>query len=255
MQIDWLTVSAQIVNFLVLVWLLQHFLYGPITRAMAAREARIENRLEEAEAKRRDAEAAEARFHARERDLEQEREQVLHEAETKAKARRREREEAARAEIEDRRRAWREQLEAERQRFLDGLRRRVSDAFYALARRALADLADVELEARIAHGFAARLRELDAETRAELQQAAGEGVTVRSRFTLEPEAKRVVTRAVHEAVDAEVEVAYEAGEETACGIALHAGSRRVAWTLERYLDDFTRAVAEALDAATAGQGA
>ncbi len=35
MQIDWVTVAAQIVNFLVLVWLLKRFLYGPIMRAMA----------------------------------------------------------------------------------------------------------------------------------------------------------------------------------------------------------------------------
>ena len=50
MQIDWLTVAAQIVNFLVLVWLLQRFLYGPITRAMARRETRIEDRLADARA-------------------------------------------------------------------------------------------------------------------------------------------------------------------------------------------------------------
>ena len=48
MQIDWLTVAAQIVNFLVLVWLLQRFLYRPITEAMARREERIESRLSEA---------------------------------------------------------------------------------------------------------------------------------------------------------------------------------------------------------------
>ena len=41
MQIDWLTVAAQIVNFLVLVWLLQRFLYKPITNAMHRREERI----------------------------------------------------------------------------------------------------------------------------------------------------------------------------------------------------------------------
>ena len=41
MQVDWLTVAAQIVNFLILVWLLHKFLYGPIVRAMGDREAAI----------------------------------------------------------------------------------------------------------------------------------------------------------------------------------------------------------------------
>ena len=57
MQIDWLTVAAQIVNFLVLVWLLQRFLYRPITEAMARREDRIATRLAEAKDARAKVEA------------------------------------------------------------------------------------------------------------------------------------------------------------------------------------------------------
>jgi hypothetical protein len=41
MLIDWFTVGAQIVNFLILVWLLKHFLYKPILNAIDAREKRI----------------------------------------------------------------------------------------------------------------------------------------------------------------------------------------------------------------------
>ena len=51
MLIDWFTVCAQIVNFLVLVALLKHFLYGPILRAMDAREQTIAGRLAEAQQK------------------------------------------------------------------------------------------------------------------------------------------------------------------------------------------------------------
>ncbi|NER81960.1 MAG: ATP F0F1 synthase subunit B, partial [Leptolyngbya sp. SIO1D8] len=49
MLIDPFTTLAQIVNFLILVTLLKHFLYGPITRTMAQREQTIANRLEQAE--------------------------------------------------------------------------------------------------------------------------------------------------------------------------------------------------------------
>ena len=52
MLIDWFTVVAQIVNFLILVALLKHFLYGPLVRAIDAREERIAARLAEAERKR-----------------------------------------------------------------------------------------------------------------------------------------------------------------------------------------------------------
>ena len=41
MLIDWFTVGAQVLNFLILVWLLKHFLYKPILNAIDAREKRI----------------------------------------------------------------------------------------------------------------------------------------------------------------------------------------------------------------------
>ena len=34
MLIDWFTVAAQVVNFLILVWLLKRFLYQPILNAI-----------------------------------------------------------------------------------------------------------------------------------------------------------------------------------------------------------------------------
>ena len=41
MLIDWFTVGAQVLNFLILVWLLKRFLYKPVIDAIDAREKRI----------------------------------------------------------------------------------------------------------------------------------------------------------------------------------------------------------------------
>jgi F-type H+-transporting ATPase subunit b len=38
MLIDWFTVAAQAINFLILVWLLKRFLYKPVLNAVDARE-------------------------------------------------------------------------------------------------------------------------------------------------------------------------------------------------------------------------
>ncbi len=46
MQIDWFTLFAQIVNFLIVVVLLRRFLYKPILQAMAEREAKIAAQFE-----------------------------------------------------------------------------------------------------------------------------------------------------------------------------------------------------------------
>jgi len=51
MQIDWFTLIAQIVNFLILVWLLKHFLYDRMVDGMDKRREKISSRLKEADEK------------------------------------------------------------------------------------------------------------------------------------------------------------------------------------------------------------
>jgi F-type H+-transporting ATPase subunit b len=254
MQIDWLTVGAQIVNFLILVWLLQHFLYGPITRAMASREQRIAERLDEAEKKRRAAEEEARSYRQKQEELEQSRNELMQEARDAAAEARASLEQAARDEVASRKRGWLEQLTAERQSFAQDLRRRSADAFYAVARRALGDLADAELEAQIVQGFIRRLDALDEETLEKLEAGAGADdghVVVESRFELEAGLKRQLTRAIHDRLGSNLHVDYQEAESLDVGIALVAGSQHVAWSIGHYLDDLERAVDDELARETA----
>ena len=41
MLIDWFTVGAQALNFVLLVWMMRRYLYRPILNAVDAREKRI----------------------------------------------------------------------------------------------------------------------------------------------------------------------------------------------------------------------
>ena len=77
MGLDWFTLIAQIVNFLVLVWLLKHLFYGRVIRAMNEREARIAGRLEEAARTRASAEQEAELFRTRNRELEEQRDGML----------------------------------------------------------------------------------------------------------------------------------------------------------------------------------
>ena len=56
MLIDWFTVIAQIVNFLILVALLKHFLWGRLVRVIDDREQRVATQVAEAEKKNKTAE-------------------------------------------------------------------------------------------------------------------------------------------------------------------------------------------------------
>lgn len=52
MRVNWANVLLEAVNFLVLVWILRHFLYGPIQHVLGERKAQVEKDLAQAAAER-----------------------------------------------------------------------------------------------------------------------------------------------------------------------------------------------------------
>lgn len=77
MEFDWTTFALEIINFLVLVWLLQRFLYKPVTTVIAQRQAGIEKTLTDAQAIRIEAEALKHQYENRMDEWEQEKAQAL----------------------------------------------------------------------------------------------------------------------------------------------------------------------------------
>jgi F-type H+-transporting ATPase subunit b len=245
MEIDWLTVTAQVVNFLVLVYLLKRFLYRPVTEAMARREERIAERVREGREREEQAEQERQRLHRRLEKLEERRDAILGQAREEAEEERRRLLEEAREEAEGARRRWREQADTEKDHFLEELRRRTCEGFQELARKALEDLAEADLEEQMVRTFLERLQGLDKETRRRLSES-DEPVAVATSFALDSGGRRRVTRAIHEHLKSDVEVEYEESPNLLCGIELTAGGRRLGWSLTDYLDRFEARVGEAL---------
>ncbi len=72
MELSWPTFFLEIVNFLVLVWILKRFLYKPILQAIGQRKALIEKNLADAKARQGEAEALKQQFQKRLADWENE---------------------------------------------------------------------------------------------------------------------------------------------------------------------------------------
>ena len=256
MQFDWVTVAAQIVNFLILVWLLQRVLYRPLTRALKEREAEVQRTLREAEAAR-DRADAEAEAHREALlALENARAARMAAAKTEAEALRAEMTETIRGELAERRASWHAQLEEEKAAFLDRLRRRAGEAFVTLARNVLLEMADEDLVDRIARVFTRRLASLDAEDLEHLQSAANGAETplILSSFPLSQETRTLVADAVERVLHKGVTVDFREEADLECGIVLAVGSRHIGWTLGEHLDALEKDVAGLLDARTDPEG-
>ena len=87
MEIDWTVVAFEVLNFGVLVLLLQRFLFRPVRRALRERREEIEKTQREVEAREHAAATATAEYQALRRELEQQAEARIDEALAKGRTR------------------------------------------------------------------------------------------------------------------------------------------------------------------------
>ncbi len=250
MQIDWVTVAAQIVNFLVLVWLLQRFLYGPITRAMKRREERIAERLDGAEKLRQEAESEAQKFRSMQEGIEKHREETLEETRNEAKELQKKLEEEARNSVNEEREAWRRGIAKEQASFLQDFRRLAERHVYDVARSALSDLANAELETQVVPRFIDELGKLERPEADKIAEAAKEAdglIVIESAFEMPSCAKEKITKAVHDLILDGAAVDYRQSADLALGLRLRARGRSVEWSLNAYLDRLEETLAAELE--------
>jgi F-type H+-transporting ATPase subunit b len=248
MQIDWLTVVAQVVNFLLLVWLLKRFLYAPVVRVMAEREERVAQRLEEAAQREAQAQSAREEYRSRQADLERDREEMLKAARDEARAQRQAMLEEAREEVAAQRARWRDELTREREDFLKALRRQVAESAVTVARRALAGLADARLEAQAVRAFLRELDDLNEEDRAAL--ASGHGpVEVRTAFELDDALRSQLAGALSSIVAERRPLHFRHDPDLLQGVELTSDGRRLSWSFRTFLEDVGGELDAALQAA------
>lgn len=257
MQIDWLTVAAQIVNFLVLVWLLQRFLYRPISMAMRRREERIEARLSEARETREAAEEEAQRLDERHAELDARRDEILEKAREEAKDLRTRLESEIREEMESKRTQWRDHIAGERAALVASLRRQAGHEVLRVVEQVLADYADTGVAEQVVATFARKLRNLDPDTRDKLSEAAArreEAALVQTGAAIDSAAKARITRAIHDALSTEIDVDYHEDHDMILGVRLTIGDHTVEWSALRYLDRLETEFGEIIDSDLRGLG-
>jgi F-type H+-transporting ATPase subunit b len=248
MLIDWFTVGAQIFNFLLLLFLLKHFLYGPITRAMDRREERIAGQFHEAEEKLSAAEGKLVEMNRREQGFEEEQERKARAMAEEAEVRRRKLLTQAKEEAEEIRQAWKEGLRREKERFFSELKRRTGGEVMRISRRAVSELADEEFGRRLVEVFVGRLENLEGAEKERLVSAVeGESAVVDTPVEFSPDLRKRTAAAFSRFAGAEVPVKYLVDPQRHPEIALTVGGMHFSWGVESYFDSMEEYLCEILD--------
>jgi F-type H+-transporting ATPase subunit b len=249
MLIDWFTVGAQALNFVILVWLMKRFLYKPILEAIDAREKRIAAELADADAKKAEAQKERDAFQHKNEEFDQQRAKLLSQAADDAKAERQRLLDEARKAADALSAKRQEALRNDSQRLNQAISRRTQQEVFAIARKALTDLATTSLEERLVAVFTRRLREMDGKTKEGLTavfKTASEPALVRSAFDLPPEQRAVIQNALNETFSAEVHARYETAPDLISGIELTTNGQKVAWSIADYLESLEKGIGELL---------
>ena len=251
MLIDWFTVGAQVLNFLILVLLLRHFLYGPILAAIAAREKLIAGKISDATAK--DAEATRQRDEYQKKNdaFDTERTALLKKATDAAHTESERLLDEARKAADALSAKRAEALRSDAQRLRASISRTTQDQVFAIARKTLADLASTSLEKEAVDTFEKRFRGINADVKSGLSKAlasTSEPAIVRSAFDLPPEQQAAIQKAVNETMSAAVKLRFETAPELVSGIELTTNGQRVAWSIAGYLKSLATDVDDLLQA-------
>lgn len=255
-MINWFTVVAQIVNFLILVGLLKHFLYARVLEAMEKRQQEIAARWNEAQQRRDEAEVEMTAAQEKNRQLDEQREQLLVQIREEAEQQRRQLTAKVHSEVEESRERWARAIQEETESFLRDLRHRTSKEVLEIARRVLSDLATAELEPLIVRRFLHELDRLTDREREAVIAAIEEGdrvAVVQTTYELGEQLQAEITKALQEQLLSDLDVRFEQAEDALCGIAILTDAHKLAWDVRDYLVSMEQALQRALDEETASK--
>jgi F-type H+-transporting ATPase subunit b len=249
MLIDWFTVGAQALNFIILVWLLKRFLYKPILNAIDAREKRIAAELSDADAKRTEAQRQRDEFEHKNQELDRQRDALLNKATEDARTERHRLLESARQEADDLSAKRQQALQSAANALNQAIARQIQQEVFSIVRKALADLAETSLEERMSEVFIRRLHTVDSNTRERLRDSlktSGEPVLVRSAFELAAPQREAIQRALSEMSSVDVHLRFETAADLVSGIELTTKGQKIAWSIADYLASLEKGVVELL---------
>ena len=250
MLIDWFTVGAQLLNFLVLVWLLKRYLYKPILTAIDAREKRVADQLSDAAANKVAAQKEYDDLQGKNKAFDDQRTALLAKAAADADVEHDRLLEAAHKAADNLRVRQAAALQSDQTRLGSEIAKLAGDEVFAIARKTLADLASASLEERMTDVFVRRLHDIEVKTKAAFAEAlrtSSEPATVRSTFELPAEQRKAIQKALEETFSTAIRLNFEIAAEGLAGIELTSGGQKLAWSIADYLAAMQREVSRLLD--------
>jgi len=236
MQIDWMSFALQIVNFLALVWILQHFLYRPVLQTIERRRAAVEKTLADAGAQQAGAETLERQYRDRLAAWEREKSGLRSTALAQLEVERTQRLAALAKDLDRERERRRVVSERQERETLERLAAQAHAQGARFAARLLARIAAPEVELRLLGMVCedlARLPEAQREALAEACREGGARAQVASAFLLPAPQQELLLVRLRDVAGPELAAEFEQDAGLIAGLRIGIGP----WVLRANVHD------------------
>lgn len=243
MEFDWSTFLLEIINFLVLVWILKHFLYKPVLDVIARRRAGIEAQLAEAQRLHDEANTLKEEYENRLADWDHERQQArdaLAQELNEERARRMEALQTTLVQEREKEQIAESRRRTEAERAIEHHALQQSAQFAA---RLLAQATGPELEARLMDLLLDGLASLSSDHIAALRTQWGEppeAIMVASAYPLSEDRQQRLEETLTGVTGLSAPVKYEQNTDLLAGLRVTIG----AWVLHANVQDELKGFAE-----------
>lgn len=236
MELNWSTFVLEIINFLVLVWILKRFLYQPVLGVIARRRQAIEKQLADAHQLRDQAEDSKLRYENRLADWNQERQQALDKLHVELEQKRQEGLSRLKTELAEEMEKNRIAETRQQKQIMREMQQQALNQGAQFASRLLGECAGPELEQRLFDILMDDLRALSEEQSKALAGEWGESpeqVVVCSAYALPDEQKLALQQSLKSVLGQPVPVQYERDRNLLAGLRITIG----AWVLNLNVRD------------------
>lgn len=248
MQINWFTVIAQILNFLVLVWLMKRYLYKPILSTIDDREKKIAAQLADAKTKKAEAKSEQDEFNKKNEVFDQQKKDMMDKAATEAGAL----SQKLLEEAKNNAKALQDKLEKaakEQQADLNHqMKQKTEQEVFAITKKVLTDLADVNFEAQSVNAFIKRVSEIKENEKDQFIKALHSGsgpIQVQSAFDLSEKQQTEIKSAISKMLGTKPSFEFKTSPALIGGIELTTNGYKLGWSIAAYVNSFEKSIAEA----------
>jgi F-type H+-transporting ATPase subunit b len=246
MQINWFTVIAQVINFLVLVWLMKKYLYKPILEAVDAREKKIADELADASNKMSDAKKEQDDFKQKNVVFDQQKKELMDKATSDAENERQKLLDAAKKEASDVKQKLEDASKELQKNLNDQLSQKTQQEVFSITKKVLTELASTNLDEQAVHVFINKINTLNEKDKKQFTdafQSDSNPISINSAFDLTEQQKQSIQAAITSILGEGRKYTFAKDPKMIGGVELATNGYKLSWSFSAYINSLEKSIA------------